>query len=86
MITPNPERTNKCVQFLQKPFEKQHELTRGALKLIDKYGFGIVIDTKSDLVVRDIDLLLKIKKHSPVIVNFTITTAFTNLWVILLRL
>lgn len=61
------------------PFEKQHELTRGALKLIDKYGFGIVIDTKSDLVVRDIDLLLKIKKHSPVIVNFTITTADDDL-------
>jgi DNA repair photolyase len=61
------------------PFEKQYELTRGALKLIDKYGFGIVIDTKSDLVLRDLDLLLGIKKHSSVVVNFTITTSNDDL-------
>jgi len=61
------------------PFEKQYELTRGALKLIDKYGFGLVIDTKSDLVMRDLDLLLEIKKHSPVVVNFTITTVDDDL-------
>jgi DNA repair photolyase len=61
------------------PYEKEQELTRGALKLIDKYVFGIVIDTKSDLVLRDMDLLLKIKEHSPAVVNFTITTADDNL-------
>ena len=61
------------------PFEKQFELTRGALKLIDSYGFGLVIDTKSDLVMRDLDLLLQIKKHSPVVVNFTITCANDDL-------
>lgn len=57
------------------PMEKEYGLTRGALKLIDQYGFGIVADTKSDLVTRDIDLLLSIRKHSPAAVNFTITTA-----------
>lgn len=41
------------------PFEKQYELTRGALKLIDSYGFGLVIDTKSDLVMRDLNLLIR---------------------------
>ena len=56
------------------PFEKQYELTRGALKLVDRYGFGIAIDTKSDLVVRDIDILRKIKRHSPAIVKITITS------------
>ena len=61
------------------PFEKEQRLTRGALELIDRYGFGIVIDTKSDLVVRDLDLLQSIKKHSPVVVNFTITTADNSL-------
>jgi len=61
------------------PFEKQYELTRGALRLIDNYGFGLIIDTKSDLVLRDLDLLLDIKKHSPVVVNFTITTADDDL-------
>lgn len=56
------------------PVEKHLKLMRSILDLIDKNRFGIVIDTKSDLVLRDIDLLLKIKMHSPVIVNFTITT------------
>ncbi|HEY5466439.1 MAG TPA: radical SAM protein [Clostridia bacterium] len=57
------------------PMEHEYELTRGALKLIEKYRFGIIIDTKSDLVVRDADLLLSIKTHAPAVVNFTITTA-----------
>jgi DNA repair photolyase len=57
------------------PFEKEQKLTRGALELIDRYGFGVVIDTKSDLVVRDIDILTRIKKHSPAVVNMTVTTA-----------
>ncbi len=57
------------------PFEKDLELTRGALKLIDRYGFGIAVDTKSDLVLRDIDILKSIQKHSPVAISFTITTA-----------
>ncbi|OGO91784.1 MAG: radical SAM protein [Clostridiales bacterium GWF2_38_85] len=57
------------------PFEREYELTRGALKLIDMYNFGVVIDTKSDLVLRDIDILQNIKSHSPAVVNFTVTTA-----------
>ena len=56
------------------PFEKQYQITRNALKLVDRYGFGIAIDTKSDLVVRDIDILRKIKRHSPAIVKITITS------------
>ena len=39
------------------PFEKKYEVTREALKLIDKYGFGVAIATKSDLILRDIDIL-----------------------------
>lgn len=57
------------------PFESNMEITRGALSLIDKYGFGTVIVTKSNLVVRDIDILKRIAKHSPVAVIFTTTTA-----------
>lgn len=56
------------------PFEAREELTRGALELIHKHRFGIHIMTKSDLVARDIDLLEKIKKHSPVLVCMTITS------------
>lgn len=61
------------------PFEKKYNFTRGSLELINKYRFGAGILTKADLVLRDIDILNKIKKHSPVMVNFTITTYDDNL-------
>lgn len=54
-------------------FESKYEQTRGALKLISKYGFGVSIDTKSDLILRDIDLLKEINKKNNVIVKVTIT-------------
>lgn len=57
------------------PFEKQMRLTRNALELINAYGFGIAIATKSDLMLRDIDILSDIKQHSPVILKITVTTA-----------
>jgi len=57
------------------PFEAQLELTRNALQLIDAYGFGTAIATKSDLVTRDIDILKDINQHSPVIVKITVTCA-----------
>ena len=57
------------------PFEKKCELMRGALKLMDRYGFGVVADSKSDLVIRDADLYAKIARHSPAVVNMTLTTA-----------
>ena len=56
------------------PFEKEYSLTRGALELINIHGFGVSIATKSDLITRDIDILKKIKSHSPVLVKITITT------------
>ncbi len=54
--------------------EKDLKLTRGALKLIKKYGFGVSIDTKSDLILRDIDLLKEINKHNNVIIKISICT------------
>lgn len=61
------------------PLEGKYRLTRRALELINKYGFGISIATKSDLITRDIDILKDIKKHSPVLVKITITTAEDSL-------
>ena len=55
-------------------FEKVYEITRDALKLILKYGFGASLLTKSDLILRDLDILSQIKRHSEVMVKFTITT------------
>ncbi len=57
------------------PFEKEYELTRGALQLIDQYEFGVAIATKSPLICRDIDVLQRIQRHSPVLVKMTITAA-----------
>lgn len=56
------------------PFEQQYMLTRGALEIIGRYGYGIGLLTKSDLAIRDIDLFVKIKEYSPSMLNFTITT------------
>lgn len=61
------------------PFEKEFKLTRGALELINRYRFGISIDTKSDLISRDIDILKAISLHSPVLIKMTITTADDSL-------
>lgn len=55
-------------------FEKELGLTRSALKLVDKYGYGIAIATKSDLITRDIDILKSINEHSPVCIKLTVTT------------
>ncbi len=54
--------------------EREYEITRGALELIKKYEFGVSIDTKSDLILRDIDLLKDIKKNNNVIIKISITT------------
>ena len=61
------------------PQELKYEQTRGALKLISKYGYGVSIDTKSNLILRDIDLLKEINQKNHVIVKFTITTPNDNL-------
>ena len=57
------------------PFERELCLTRQALELIDTHGFGVSIITKSDLITRDIDILQRIKEHSPVLCKITITAS-----------
>lgn len=57
------------------PFEKEYNLTRGALEIIDRLGFGAAIATKSSLILRDTDILRQIAQHSPVIVKITVTAA-----------
>ncbi len=61
------------------PFEKKYKLTRNALELLNAYGFGVAIDTKSPLIARDFDILKDIQKHSPVVCKITVTTANENL-------
>ena len=57
------------------PLEKELCLTRKCLELIEHYGFGAVLQTKSDLVLRDLDLLKKINEKTKCVVQMTLTTA-----------
>lgn len=61
------------------PFEQELELTRHALELMDAFGFGVAIATKSKLITRDLDILSEIREHSPVLCKLTITTADDHL-------
>jgi len=55
------------------PLEEDVRLTRRVLVTIAQFGFGVHVITKSDLVVRDIDVLQKISRVSSA-VSFSITT------------
>lgn len=57
------------------PLEKELCLTRKCLELIEHYGFGAALQTKSDLVLRDLDLLKKINEKTKCVVQMTLTTA-----------
>lgn len=56
------------------PLEKELLLTRNGLALLEAYGFGAAIATKSDLITRDIDILTSISRTMPVICKLTVTT------------
>jgi DNA repair photolyase len=56
------------------PVERKYRLTRQALEVVRQHQFPVHIITKSDLVLRDIDLLKEINKTYAAIC-FTITTA-----------
>ena len=54
--------------------EEELQLTRKCLEVIRKYEFGVAIQTKSDRILRDIDLLDEINKASKCVVQMTLTT------------
>ena len=54
------------------PIENKYRLTRRCLEILTEKNWPITIQTKSPLVIRDMDIL---KKSSLVEVGFTITTA-----------
>ena len=62
------------------PAEREFGATRAILEqMAARRGLSISITTKSDQVVRDIDLLRRIAEHSGVSVNLSITTVRTRL-------
>lgn len=54
--------------------EKDLLLTRRCLEIIERYGFGLAIQTKSDRILRDIDLLKSINRKAKCVVQMTLTT------------
>lgn len=65
------------------PAEKDLRLTRRCLEIIDRYNFGAALLTKSDLVLRDLDLLARINQKTKAVVQMTLTTADDELCKIL---
>ena len=59
--------------------EKKLRLTRQCLELIDTYGYGVSIQTKSDMILRDLDLLKSINRKTKCVVQMTLTTFDENL-------
>ena len=59
--------------------EEELRLTRRCLEIILKYGFGAAIQTKSDRILRDIDLLDEINRAAKCVVQITLTTYDDNL-------
>lgn len=57
------------------PLEKHQQYVRNALEMIYDYGFGFTCITKSDLILKDLDLLEKINEKTKVVVQMTLTTA-----------
>jgi DNA repair photolyase len=58
------------------PLEKKYELTKSCLGLLSKQHWPVIIQTKSPLVLRDIELL---RKFPEIEVGFTVTTADENI-------
>ena len=54
--------------------EEQLQLTRKCLEIILRHGFGVAIQTKSDRILRDIDLLDEINRSAKCVVQMTLTT------------
>jgi DNA repair photolyase len=56
------------------PIPENLDNIRTCLEIIEKYGFGLAIQTKSDLILRDIELLKRINDKAKCIVEITLTT------------
>ena len=54
--------------------EEELGLTRASIELIERYGFGLTILTKSARIMRDMDLFKAIDKKTKCVVQVTLTT------------
>ena len=56
------------------PLEKSLCYMQKSLELIEIYGFGVTVITKSDLILRDLDTIERINKKTKAVVQITLTT------------
>lgn len=63
--------------------EETLQITRKCLEVIARYEFGAAIQTKSDRILRDLDLLKRINENAKCVVQMTLTTHDENLCKIL---
>jgi len=54
--------------------EEKLGLTRKCLEIICHHGFGVAVQTKSDRILRDLDLLEEINRNTKCVVQMTLTT------------
>ena len=54
--------------------EEQLQLTRRCLEIIERYEFGVAIQTKSNRILRDLTLLKSIHEKAKCVVQMTLTT------------
>jgi len=64
-----PVMISDCTDPYQ-PLEKEYEITRRCIQTLSKHGFPLLIVTKSDLVMRDMDIF----KQTKTAVSMTVTT------------
>lgn len=56
------------------PLEEEIGNVRRALALASRYGFGVTLTTKSNRILRDLDLLKEINDRTKCVVQITLTT------------
>lgn len=61
------------------PLEQKLGNMRRALEVIRRYGFGVTVLTKSDGILRDLDLLQSVHEQAKCVVQMTLTTYDENL-------
>ncbi|MBQ4321426.1 MAG: radical SAM protein [Oscillospiraceae bacterium] len=54
--------------------EEKLQLTRRCLEIIRRYGFGLAVQTKSDRILRDLELIREINTSAKAVVQMTLTT------------
>ena len=55
------------------PLERDLQMTRRSLEVIEQFGFGATVHTKSDLILRDLDLLQRINGKTKAVAQMSLT-------------